>query len=181
MRTSPYICTCTCRHMHIHKPTCPSVHVRVSTCQSRGVCVCVCTCACTLAHLCTLACHATRRRGRPFYHRCWPSLAATYDLRPPPSSRGPQRLSRHSPPPGRTSPAPTWAPCTPGRARTTLTARLLWRPGRPSPRRGPNAVAKALIDAPLLRHAPASAAAVTREAAAAPATSPCQRRPPPRL
>ena len=63
----------------------------------------------------------------------------------------------------------------------TLTARLLWRPGRPSPRRGPNAVAKALIDAPLLRHAPASAAAVTREAAAAPATSPCQRRPPPRL
>ena len=105
------------RVIHILKPTCPSVHVRVGTCQSRGVCVCECTCACTLAHLCTLACHATRRRGRPFYHRCRPSLAATYDLRPRPSSRGPQRLSRHSPPPGRTSPAPTWAPSTPGRAR----------------------------------------------------------------
>ena len=43
----------------------------------------------------------------------------------------------------------------------------------------PAAVAVAPFDAPLLRHAPASAAAATREVAVAPATSPFLRQPPP--
>ena len=78
-------------------PTCPSAHARVGACQSCGVCACACICACTRAHLRVLTCSATRRRGRPFYHkwrRHWPQ-PVTYDPRRRAVARGTCRATRH--------------------------------------------------------------------------------------
>ena len=176
MRTRPCVCTCTCRHMHMHMPTCPSAHARVGACQSRGVCACACTCACTLAHIRILTCHATRRRAGPSTTgggRHWPQ-PATYDPRRRAVARGACRATRHHrggvPPlqPG---------PQAPRAGHTDRSLSLAaWQTVT---RARPAAVAVAPFDAPLLRHAPASAAAATREVAVAPATSPCLRQPPP--
>ena len=150
---------------------------------------------CVWAHASRVACACANTHAHAHSHTCAHSPATRHADAAGPSTTG---AGRHWPQPMTYDPRRRAVARSACRAiRHSRGARPPLQPGPQAPRAGhtdrslslaawqtvtrarPATVAVAPFDAPLLRHAPASAAAATREVAVAPATSPFLRQPPP--